>query len=137
MTHPHAALIEAAEALRKDMLERAELRIDTINGEQYQIVNAGNGAWVGFCAALFAAQSATPEAAPVRVKPLVWTIDPHHEDTEWADGIGGQYQINRLESGLWLLGYPNGDTSAVDAEKDVAEAAAQAHHDETVRGMLE
>lgn len=45
-------LREAAIALRDDMTERAEFRMDTISGEQYRIVNAGNSAWMGFCAAL-------------------------------------------------------------------------------------
>lgn len=48
------ALVEAAEALRIDMVERAQLRIDRIHGEQYRIVNAGCTAWSDFCAALAA-----------------------------------------------------------------------------------
>ena len=50
-----ALLDEASEAmtkLRDDMLERARFGMDTIHGEQYRIVNAGNGAWQGFCATL-------------------------------------------------------------------------------------
>lgn len=39
-------------ALRDDMLERAECGIDRISGEQYRIVNAGNGAWTGFIEAI-------------------------------------------------------------------------------------
>ena len=49
-----ARLVEAAVYLRDDMLERAECGIDRINGEQYRVVNAGNGAWVGFIEALAA-----------------------------------------------------------------------------------
>lgn len=49
-----ARLVEAAKALRDDMLQRAEARIDRISGEQYRVVNAGNTAWTGFCAALAA-----------------------------------------------------------------------------------
>ncbi|MGL5008603.1 MAG: hypothetical protein ACRC6I_01870 [Paracoccaceae bacterium] len=47
-----AGLREAATALRDDMMERAEFRMDVISGEQYRIVNAGNSAWANFCAAL-------------------------------------------------------------------------------------
>lgn len=47
-----AALIEAAKALHRDMLERAQLKIDTISGEQYRIVNSGRTAWADFDAAL-------------------------------------------------------------------------------------
>ena len=42
----------AAKALQADMLERAHLRMDVINGEQYRVVNAGNTAWAEFCDAL-------------------------------------------------------------------------------------
>jgi len=49
-----SALVDAAKALRADMLERAELKIDQIRGAQYRIVNAGNTAWSDFCAALAA-----------------------------------------------------------------------------------
>lgn len=49
-----ARLVEAAVYLRDDMLVRAECGIDRINGEQYRVVNAGNGAWVGFIEALAA-----------------------------------------------------------------------------------
>ncbi len=49
-----AALVEAAKELQSDMLERAECGMDVISGEQYRVVNAGNGAWVGFCAAIAA-----------------------------------------------------------------------------------
>jgi hypothetical protein len=48
------ALVEAAKELQSDMLERAECGMDVISGEQYRVVNAGNGAWVGFCAAIAA-----------------------------------------------------------------------------------
>ena len=48
----NARLRKAAIALRGDMLERSQLRIDAINGEQYRIVNAGAGVWMDFCAAL-------------------------------------------------------------------------------------
>lgn len=48
------ALVEAARALQIDMLERAQMKIDAIHGEQYRIVNAGNSAWGNFCAALAA-----------------------------------------------------------------------------------
>jgi hypothetical protein len=47
-----AELERAGKVLRDDMLERAQFRMDTIHGEQYRIVNAGNSAWVNFCAAL-------------------------------------------------------------------------------------
>lgn len=52
-----AALIEAARALRADMLERAQMGLDVIHGEQYRIVeyrivNAGRTAWADFDAAL-------------------------------------------------------------------------------------
>lgn len=47
-----AKLVEAAKALQSDMLERAQCGIDTISGEQYRVVNAGNGVWTGFAAAL-------------------------------------------------------------------------------------
>ncbi len=49
-----ARLVDAAVYLRDDMLVRAECGIDRINGEQYRVVNAGNGAWVGFIEALAA-----------------------------------------------------------------------------------
>ena len=52
-----ASLMDAAKALHADMLERAELKIDRIRGEQYRIVNAGNTAWSNFCAALAALES--------------------------------------------------------------------------------
>lgn len=42
----------AALALQKDMMQRAEMRIDGISGDQYRIVNAGCTAWDDFCAAL-------------------------------------------------------------------------------------
>lgn len=45
-------LREAAIALRDDMMERARIKIDVVNGEEYRIVNAGRGAWENFCAAL-------------------------------------------------------------------------------------
>ena len=48
------ALVEAARALQIDMLERAQMKIDAIHGEQYRIVNAGRSAWSDFCAALAA-----------------------------------------------------------------------------------
>jgi len=48
------ALVEAAKELQSDMLERAECGMDVISGEQYRVVNAGNGAWFGFCAAIAA-----------------------------------------------------------------------------------
>jgi hypothetical protein len=54
-----AALMDAAKALHADMLERAELKIDHIRGEQYRIVNAGNTAWSNFCAALDAWEDQT------------------------------------------------------------------------------
>lgn len=47
-----AALIEAAKALHRDMLERAQLKIDTISGDQYRIVNSGRTAWADFDAAI-------------------------------------------------------------------------------------
>lgn len=47
-----AALIEAARALRADMLERAQMGMDVMHGEQYRIVNAGRTAWADFDAAL-------------------------------------------------------------------------------------
>lgn len=56
------ALVEAARALQSDMMERAQLGIDTIKGEQYRVVNAGNSAWAGFCAALASWNS---QAAPL------------------------------------------------------------------------
>ena len=49
-----ARLLEAAVYLRDDMLVRAECGIDRINGEQYRVVNAGNGAWAGFIEAIAA-----------------------------------------------------------------------------------
>jgi len=52
------AMVEAAEALKADMLERARMRIDTISGEQYRVVNAGDGAWSRFVAALAKAKEA-------------------------------------------------------------------------------
>lgn len=45
-------LHEAAKELHRDMLERAQLKMDVISGEQYRIVNAGNTAWFDFDAAL-------------------------------------------------------------------------------------
>ena len=42
----------AAQALHDDMLERARCKMDVIHGEEYRVVNAGNGAWMTFCAAL-------------------------------------------------------------------------------------
>lgn len=48
------ALVEAARALQIDLLERAQMKIDAIHGEQYRIVNAGRAAWSDFCAALAA-----------------------------------------------------------------------------------
>jgi len=53
-------LVEAAETLKADMLERAECCVDVIRGEEYRVVNAGNGAWMGFCAALARLKEATP-----------------------------------------------------------------------------
>lgn len=47
-----ARLVDAAVYLRDDMLVRAECGIDIIHGEQYRVVNAGNGAWVGFIDAI-------------------------------------------------------------------------------------
>lgn len=49
-----AALVDAAKTLQGDMLVRAEIGLDTITGEKYRIVNAGDSAWRGFCAALSA-----------------------------------------------------------------------------------
>ena len=49
-----AALVEAATRLKSDMLERAEMGLDAISGEEYRIVNAGDGAWMNFCTALAA-----------------------------------------------------------------------------------
>ena len=49
-----AAMVEAAMRLKSDMLERAEMYLDAISGEEYRIVKAGNGAWTSFCAALAA-----------------------------------------------------------------------------------
>lgn len=46
------ALEGAAIELRDDMLFRAEHKMDVIRGEQYRVVNAGNGAWTRFCEAL-------------------------------------------------------------------------------------
>ncbi|MGI3168434.1 hypothetical protein ACRARG_04730 [Pseudooceanicola sp. C21-150M6] len=43
-------LLEAAKALRDDMLTRA--RIDRFGDEERRIVAAGNGAWIGFTAAI-------------------------------------------------------------------------------------
>ena len=54
-----AWLLGAMTTLRDDMLVRAECGIDRIRGEQYRVVNAGNGAWVGFIDAL-AAYDVTP-----------------------------------------------------------------------------
>lgn len=48
------ALVNAAEALHADMLERARTGIDAIHGDQYRIVNAGRTAWHDFDAALAA-----------------------------------------------------------------------------------
>jgi len=47
-----ARLRAAMISLRDDMLERAECGIDRVRGEQYRVVNAGNGAWVGFIEAI-------------------------------------------------------------------------------------
>jgi len=55
-----AVLVKAASVLKADMLERAQIRVDVIMGEEYRVVNAGNGAWNGFCAALAAMEGATP-----------------------------------------------------------------------------
>lgn len=46
------ALLEAAKALRADMLDRSITKMDTIHGEVYRIVNAGRTAWAEFDAAL-------------------------------------------------------------------------------------
>lgn len=56
------ALRKSGETLREDMLERARCGMDAIHGDQYRIVNAGNGAWQGFCAVL-AATAAKGEGA--------------------------------------------------------------------------
>lgn len=48
------ALVEAARDLQSDMRQRAECKMDVISGEQYRVVNAGNSAWAGFCAAIAA-----------------------------------------------------------------------------------
>lgn len=48
----HEQLWSAAKALHDDMLERARLKVDVIHGEEHRVVNAGNGAWSAFCAAL-------------------------------------------------------------------------------------
>ncbi|WP_313349120.1 hypothetical protein [Paracoccus sp. (in: a-proteobacteria)] len=52
LTEENERLREAAIALRDDMLERAECKMDVISGKQYRVVNAGNTAWANFCAAL-------------------------------------------------------------------------------------
>lgn len=45
--------VEAAMSeLQRDMLERAQHKMDVIHGEEYRVVNAGNSAWTGFCTAL-------------------------------------------------------------------------------------
>jgi hypothetical protein len=67
-------LAEAATELRDDMLERARCEMDVIHGEEYRVVNAGNGAWTGFCKALSAhaamkegTSTLSPIAAAARV----------------------------------------------------------------------
>ena len=47
-----AALITASKAMKTDMLERAQVKVDVIHGEEYRIVNAGNSAWAAFCRAV-------------------------------------------------------------------------------------
>lgn len=46
------SLSSACRVLKADMLERALHKVDRIHGEQHRVVNAGNGAWMGFCEAL-------------------------------------------------------------------------------------
>lgn len=47
-----AEAVEAMKELHDDMLERSRLGMDVIRGEQYRVVNAGNGAWTRFCVTL-------------------------------------------------------------------------------------
>ncbi len=49
-----SALVEASEELRRDMMERADRRVNPQTGEEYRLVNAGRSAWAGFTAALVA-----------------------------------------------------------------------------------
>lgn len=51
-----ARLVEASEALRQDMMERARCGMDVIYGTEYRIVNAGRTAWDDFCDAIAAAK---------------------------------------------------------------------------------
>lgn len=44
--------------LKRDMEDRAQVNVDVIAGKEYRIVNAGNSAWTGFCAALAEVQPA-------------------------------------------------------------------------------
>jgi len=100
--------------LHDDMLERSRLKMDVIHGEEYRVVNAGNGAWMDFCNALAASEPPKPKSPwePIETAPkdgtliFVWhetTLNRHAafdtevkkaqwlvEAGEWrVEGVGG------------------------------------------------
>ena len=78
--------------------------------------------------------------APVAVKPLVWE---DFEGTQMATTVLGKYAVDGVGLNFICLYRPihavvsDQVTSPYDVlDQDMAKAAAQAHHDELVRGML-